>query len=67
MTRKDYVLIAQAIKTAKGRVQNNSFTPEMDKIDQLAGITYTEEVVAKALQSDNPLFNEEKFHEACEL
>lgn len=55
MTRKDYVLIARAIKQSK----NQAVLLELD------AIRYTAENIATELQGDNGNFNKEKFLTAC--
>lgn len=58
MTKKDYALIAQALKEAQ------------PSWDDYSGEAYDQhcndcEVVAEALARDNPRFNRERFLKAC--
>lgn len=55
MTRKDYILIAKAIKRSK----------EQACLLELDAIRYTAENIASELQGDNGNFNKEKFLTAC--
>jgi hypothetical protein len=58
MTRKDYVLIADAIKNSRDNWEG--FTPEaQEAIDGLA------RSLASKLAGDNPRFNRETFLTAC--
>ena len=58
MTRKDYVLIADSIKTARDNW--DGFTPEArEAIDGLA------RSLASKLGQENPRFNRETFLTAC--
>jgi len=59
MTRKDYRLIAAALKSANATIQNASVW------DDPMSIVIDE--VRKALARDNPAFNPERFIRACEL
>lgn len=56
MTRKDYELIAKAIKTA--REYEPMGTPE-------ATLSLVEDILADVLATTNPLFNRVKFLTAC--
>ena len=57
MTRKDYELIARAIRAA--RTNTNSF-------EGLVGIRRVMEELRAELQATNPRFDGRKFIEACE-
>lgn len=52
MTRKDYVLIASALKQAKEALDEDSYTHVVN-------------AMANALISDNPAFDSRRFYEAC--
>lgn len=56
MTRKDYVLIAAAIKAV---------TEEHSADSVVNGITWTAERIADALARDNPRFDRERFLKAA--
>jgi hypothetical protein len=58
MTRKDYVIIAQAIRAARQDVLSKE-GPNPD--DLLDGIGYAAEHIADALEKDNPAFRREMF------
>ena len=61
MTRKDYKLIAKAISDATAQL-----LPKQRDLDAVAGfrinVVYN---LTKALQADNPRFNEYVFRTAC--
>lgn len=59
MTRKDYILIAEAI-TAEA----NEWS---DQPEAFAAIGHTASRIASALQRDNPRFNRAMFMNACGL
>ena len=63
MTRKDYVLIAKAIKSS--RVSNYLDNP--NRALYLNGIDNAAHNMADALASDNPRFDRDKFLTACGL
>lgn len=63
MTRKDYILIAEAIKQARTTVRAHPTTLVFP--DQGIGITVS--YIAEALADDNPSFDAERFIAACEL
>lgn len=53
MTRKDYELIAKAVKQAGERTTG------------IAGVVQVAAELANALQTDNPRFDRERFIKAC--
>ena len=53
MTRKDYVVIAKAIKESS----------ECDNTEELLSVLLTE--LCRSFKNDNELFNETKFLKAC--
>jgi hypothetical protein len=62
MTRKDYILIAAALKEARAQ------TPVTDNINhtfELLGNSTAARVIAHALAKDNPRFDRERFLEAA--
>lgn len=65
MTKKDYILIAGAIKQAKIFVKQLNAHELTDKF--LAGVSQTERNITNALASENPRFDEVKFKKACNL
>ena len=63
MTKKDYELIAQAIKDAKMLVINLNAHELTDKFR--AGILQTQFNLSNAFAKENPRFNKVKFDVAC--
>ena len=61
MTRKDYVLIANALRAAMISTPSNNGAHAWNNGIWMASIE-----LADALQSDNPRFNRERFLNACE-
>jgi hypothetical protein len=61
MTKKDYILLAEALKSSKPE-NLGSFSMKSAEIVQWET---TLKVLTKALQQDNPRFNEKTFLEAC--
>lgn len=66
MTRKDYILIAEAIREPRERAQREweltegeSWKLEANVIDNIALR------IASRLKADNPRFNSERFLETC--
>lgn len=58
MTRKDYVLLAEAIRAARNDVLSKEGPNPEDLLD---GIAYAAEHIADALALDNPAFRREMF------
>lgn len=58
MTKKDYVLIAEAIKRAKNHTIGK---------DEEMGALLVQQTITEALIKANPKFNEFKFEKACQL
>ena len=56
MTRKDYILIADAIATARKVEQGDTV---------LVSVAHLANTLAKELEIDNPRFNRETFLTAC--
>jgi hypothetical protein len=63
MTRKDYQLIAAAIRDARRAVQDKE--PAEMQWDLLDGIDYAADYLAVALARDNSRFNSYTFLAAC--
>jgi hypothetical protein len=61
MTRKDYILIAAALKEAAADILNKE-CPVQDLLD---GKDYAAEHIADALARDNPRFDRERFLKAA--
>ena len=61
MTKKDYILIANAIDKAATSNKVYSLTH-----DYAAVRTVYVNSIADALQTDNPLFDRKRFNDACE-
>lgn len=59
MTRKDYVLIAAALREARIAVREKE--PEESHRDLLDGIAYAADYLADALGQGNPRFDRERF------
>ena len=62
MTRKDYELIAKAIKAAK---PSDSTMADYAEMTRKLGWRNTVHSVAEALAGDNPRFDRERFLKAC--
>lgn len=63
MTRKDYELLAKALKTATDRVR--ICEPENAQKDILDGIGYAADYIVDALAAGNPRFDRVRFLAAC--
>ena len=63
MTRKDYVLIANALRDARAKIRQCE--PEESITDLCDGVSYAIDYITDALQSDNPRFDRARFLEAC--
>lgn len=61
MTRKDYILIAAALKDARDDIKDKEFPPR----DLWDGLDYGCEWLADALGRDNPRFDRERFLRAA--
>ena len=59
MTRRDYILIAQAIKDSL-----STYNAELAKNERLA-ITDVSYTLASALQAENQAFDKKRFLQAC--
>ena len=59
MTRKDYVLIAAAIREARSEEFRDG------TYEGLQGVSRVAEIVGRKLESDNPRFDRERFIAAC--
>jgi hypothetical protein len=56
MTKKDYILIAKALRESRLYCETES---------QRRGVQRAELTIARALKADNPRFDRERFLEAC--
>lgn len=73
MTRKDYILIAAALRTEidrhhtrMGDMVSSGLDEEADQVGQrLYAVKQVAYQLATALQSDNPRFNHDRFIEAA--
>ena len=65
MTRKDYPLIADALKRARADIICKE--PDECHKDLLDGVGYAADWLCDALASDNPRFDRAKFLAACGL
>lgn len=63
MTRKDYILIAAAIKSA--RRDNIAGRPRQDLSDHNRGVDWAARSVADELARDNAAFDRARFLAAC--
>lgn len=63
MTRKDYILIAEAINQA--RATANAALPARQRACMLQGINLTTNELADRLYADNPRFDRGRFYAAC--
>jgi hypothetical protein len=63
MTRKDYVLLAEAIRAACDDIRSKE--PEECREDLLAGVSYAAEYVADVLADDNRAFDRSRFLNAA--
>jgi len=66
MTKKDYVLIANAINNEIGLCNYYGGSKETEKIVRIK-CELLVKAIAKALQKDNAKFNQDKFFKACGL
>ena len=55
MTKKDYVIIADAFSQARNEIGQDR--------DMLGGLFTIQDILVKTLKKDNPRFNEDKFIE----
>lgn len=65
MTRKDYVLIARAIRYAKPADIQDRKDPRLNRFVQDAWSSVRDNI-ARALATDNPRFDRARFCDACE-
>ena len=66
MTRKDYELIAKALRATRDRVDSENDGKEGAHRDQqLRGVRRAAAHLATALESDNPRFDVQRFLTAC--
>jgi hypothetical protein len=65
VTRKDYQLIAAAIRDARRAVRDKE--PAELQRDLLDGIDYAVDYLAADLERDSPRFDSQKFMAACGL
>lgn len=70
MTRKDYVLIAQAVRVYRDHIKKMADLPEnQSRADinayRLEGAEWTITYLANALESENPAFDRDRFLTAC--
>lgn len=64
MTRKDYVLIAAAIKSARTHLRDNSeHATEHDAFERAVDVVTTK--ITKVLKDDNSMFDAARFTQAC--
>lgn len=61
MTRKDYIVIAAALKETRSQICQK----EPDTEELLDGVSCASEYIADALSRDNPRFDRERFLKAC--
>ncbi len=65
MTKKDYILIAGAINVVKKGIDNLPHLTESARISRHQGISDIVIQLSGELKKQNPLFNHNKFVEAC--
>lgn len=65
MTRKDYVLLAAALKGAYGEASSPHPHAAHDALGRHAGVTIAVVRLADALGRDNPRFDRERFLKAA--
>jgi len=65
MTRKDYELIAKAIREERRCIQGHPYPP-IAKEHLLGGMIKAQVAISVAFGNDNPRFDSGKFHKACE-
>lgn len=65
LTKKDYELIAGAIRKTKYEVYHNFNAIETSTI--LIGLAQLENELMDKLEDENPKFDREKFGEACQM
>ena len=63
MTRKDYILIAAALRNAHDAIRQKE--PAECHDDMLDGIGYAADYLVDALANDNPRFDRARFLAAC--
>lgn len=63
MTRKDYVLIAEALREARVDIQCKE--PEEQVQTLKDGVSYAADWIADALAGENPRFDRNRFLKAC--
>ena len=63
MTKKDYVLIAAAIRAAQAKIEDCE--PPQAHNDLLDGVAYTRDYLCDMLAQDNPRFDRARFLAAC--
>lgn len=64
MTRKDYVMLAAALNTARADIISKE--PAICRRDMLDGVSYAVDWIADALAQDNRRFDKRRFKEAAE-
>jgi hypothetical protein len=64
MTKKDYILIAQAIATAKNGIEHKKFSTQASMREHQA-ISDLVIILCDYLESKNPKFNRARFIVAC--
>jgi hypothetical protein len=66
MTKKDYILMAHEVNRTMVII-NDSGMDKQDKLVARATLSQFVKCLSHALISDNPLFNYDKFEQACGL
>ncbi len=64
MTRKDFLLISDAVRCAR-RDNTSGVGPRNDLSDHNRGVAWVARNLADALAHDNPRFDRERFLKAC--
>jgi hypothetical protein len=65
MTRRDFIMLSDALREAKGRIMDDATIDGSRKINQLRGVRRSAAMISAKIADDNPTFDIQRFLTDC--